>query len=104
MKKVVIIYAAALVLTMISCKSKDSKPQDPVMPQPTPVVVEPTPPPVVEKGVWCPSNEADFSPCNPHTPAVGTECEPIGKVIAGCKSVQCQHSCNPVSNFFQELF
>lgn len=108
MKKAILIYAAAAMLSIVGC-TKDTAPD--VTPSPTPVVVEPTPvpptptpvatpPPVVEKGVYCPTGEDDFGPCARFGDEGYTEPCDLGKKVGmrklanlGCHIYECKKSC-----------
>ncbi len=120
-----ILLALILGMTLVvACKSKPSNPNPPVVvdPTPTPLVCpEGAVPnglgqcviqPPMDVGVWCFIDEADFGPCldgewfqQPENKA----CGPIGKRVSGrngngsCSPAECKFSCNPVSNFFKSL-
>ncbi len=106
MKNIFLISIALAFVFSAGCKSED-KPNEPVATTVAPTTsLAPTTtvdPRIPVVGVWCPSTQGDFSPCNPFTPAVGEVCSKLGEVKVGCKSVECKKSCNVVMNFLLNL-
>ncbi len=90
-------YALIVLTLAVAISCRDKKPSDPVLPSPTPVVVE-TPPPVVtpvkEMGVFCPGG--DFSPACPTNPNldVNRSCV-IGEPVQCSSGVryECKKAC-----------